>query len=128
MDSKTEENWDTILEYIGKIEKDCFSENIYRYFEKYRESFTTFPASLKYHHAYEGGLLQHTVEVVEFALGINNMLGYKEEYDDICIASLLHDVGKINQYKKTAFGWSYTKNRRDYLHELWVVNDFKKVT
>lgn len=66
---------------------------------EYETDFFTAPASTKYHLAYEGGLLEHSLNVL-------NML--KEECLDITelssesivLVSLLHDVCKANYYKK----------------------------
>lgn len=64
------------------------------------------PASTKYHCAYEGGLLIHSLNVFRC---LNNYLlrervkgQYRMSYDNetIAITSLLHDVCKINCYKK----------------------------
>lgn len=54
--------------------------------------FLTCPASLKYHHNYPGGLLDHSIEVA------SNFAATKPEksiqYDLAVVAGLLHDIGK----------------------------------
>ena len=61
--------------------------------------FLTCPASLSFHHAYEGGLLAHTVEVCDTAL--YNAAPFREgqvNYDILLTAALWHDYAKIKEY------------------------------
>lgn len=72
------------------------------------DNFLTWPASLSHHHAYEGGLLAHTVEVVDIALGIEqisngvgdgNPFDRESSFDILIAAALWHDVMKTEEYK-----------------------------
>lgn len=58
------------------------------------------PASLGHHHAYEWGLLQHTVEVCDYALA-----GSPDEasLDVVLAAALCHDVMKTRDYELKQF-------------------------
>ena len=65
--------------------------------------FFTAPASTRYHGAYEGGLVEHSLNVYDC---LKDMVGrlnerYGIEYSDesVAIAALLHDVCKVNFYK-----------------------------
>lgn len=80
------------------------------------EGFLTAPASTKYHGNYEGGLFDHSVNVAEVLtqLTINNDLKWDGEmFDDdglnrsSKIIGLLHDLCKIDQYKKAPEGSPY---------------------
>lgn len=78
------------------------------------DKFFTCPASLSFHHAYEGGLLAHTVEVCDIALVSFHHMKSTELRDpslnpqwinlppaDILIAAaLFHDLLKIEEYDK----------------------------
>ena len=70
-----------------------------------KSDFFTAPASTRYHGAYEGGLLQHSLNVYDCLVDILNRPRVKElygiEYSDesIAIAALLHDICKVNFYK-----------------------------
>lgn len=73
----------------------------------------TSPASTRFHGNYEGGLLHHSLLVLEFALtNLNWAVKYKPEMEDlresIIICSLFHDVCKVNQYTWGEEKW--TKN------------------
>ncbi|MCQ2253002.1 MAG: HD family phosphohydrolase [Bacteroidales bacterium] len=72
------------------------------------------PASSRFHLNYDGGLVEHSLNVCHVALGLRDqMIGFNkemEEYlpkDSVIIASLLHDVCKADIYKKV------TKRRKD---------------
>lgn len=62
--------------------------------------FHTWPASLSHHHAYEGGLRTHTLEVAELALHAAESFP-KVDRDVLIAASLWHDLGKIWEYELT---------------------------
>lgn len=85
----TREGADKLLEYLLSDKSDFF----------------TAPASTRFHGAYEGGLLEHSLNVYhclkdylsrERAKSVYGM-NYSEE--TIAIAALLHDICKINFYK-----------------------------
>ena len=64
-----------------------------------KSDFFTAPASTKFHGAYEGGLLEHSLKVYEILkkkLSDNNM---NISEDTIKIVALLHDICKANFYK-----------------------------
>lgn len=60
------------------------------------------PASTRYHGCYEGGLLQHSLNVYDcLKIGIE-AAGLQGTYSEetIAIVSLMHDLCKVNYYKK----------------------------
>lgn len=65
------------------------------------ERFLTAPAAKHNHHAYLHGLGEHSIEVAEMALGLAGTRAYSEliDRDAIVAGSLLHDVGKVEEYE-----------------------------
>lgn len=62
--------------------------------------FPAWPAAISMHHAYEGGLLAHTIEVTEIALKIADQ--FPQVNRDVLIAAALwHDFGKVFEYRVT---------------------------
>ena len=67
--------------------------------------FFTAPASTRYHGAYEGGLLEHSLNVYDCLCDIlarprmKELYGVEYSEESIAIASLLHDLCKVNFYK-----------------------------
>ncbi len=67
--------------------------------------FFTAPASARYHSSYEGGLVDHSLNVYDALVGYLSSpraVGYGFSYSDesIAIVALLHDLCKIDVYKK----------------------------
>jgi 3'-5' exoribonuclease len=60
------------------------------------EVFATAPAAKLYHHAYLGGLMEHTVAVAEMCEFVGQQYG-RIERDLLLAAALLHDVGKTRE-------------------------------
>lgn len=70
-----------------------------------KSDFFTCPASTRYHGAYEGGLLRHSLNVYHCMTAYMERSRVKEEYgltatdESIAIAALLHDLCKVNFYR-----------------------------
>ncbi|RYZ86328.1 MAG: HDIG domain-containing protein [Proteobacteria bacterium] len=66
-----------------------------------RHRFITYPAALKMHHAWQHGLLQHSLEVADTVAALANLYntwGYKHVSFDLAVTgALLHDIGKIKE-------------------------------
>jgi 3'-5' exoribonuclease len=60
------------------------------------EAFVSAPAAKIYHHAYLGGLLEHTVAVAEMCDFVAQQYG-RVDRDLLMTAALLHDAGKIQE-------------------------------
>jgi 23S rRNA maturation-related 3'-5' exoribonuclease YhaM len=58
------------------------------------------PASSGNHLCTEGGLLEHSLNVYDVAMEMHNetSLGYSLNFNDVVIACLLHDVGKMGAF------------------------------
>lgn len=86
----TREGADKLLEYLDSPQSDFF----------------TAPASTRFHGSYEGGLLEHSLNVYYCLYDYLNRDRVKEQYNISCseetiaIASLLHDLCKVNCYQK----------------------------
>ena len=90
--------------YSRDINREGAAE-LLSYLESKASDFFTAPASLRYHGAYEGGLVEHSVNVYECLTEYLSRGRVKEVYgmdygaESVAIAALLHDVCKINCYK-----------------------------
>ena len=60
------------------------------------ERFSTAPAAKSFHHAYLGGLLEHTVTVAGLADHVCQQYA-RVDHDLLIAAALLHDVGKVDE-------------------------------
>lgn len=70
-----------------------------------KSDFFTAPASTRYHNAFEGGLLRHSLNVYECLCAYMNTPRVKEQYkveaseETKAIVALLHDICKVNFYR-----------------------------
>lgn len=68
------------------------------------QKFLVWPAAIAHHHACKYGLLMHTVEVIQNAVGIAERMNAENgpvqaDIKLIKLAALLHDFGKLHEYK-----------------------------
>lgn len=71
--------------------------------------FFTAPASTRFHGCHEGGLLQHSLNVYDCLVKCIDAAGLTNDIpaDSVALTALLHDVCKVNFYKK---GFRNVKN------------------
>ncbi len=99
-----------------------FKENITRDgsdklldFLENKSDFFTAPASTRYHNAFEGGLLRHSLNVYDCLCAYMERERVKEHYgltasaETIALVALLHDVCKVNFYRTS---WRNAKNEQ----------------
>lgn len=85
----TREGADKLLEYLTSSKCDFF----------------TAPASTRFHGAYEGGLLEHSLNVYHCLVDYLSRKRVKETYglnpsaESVALIALLHDICKVNFYK-----------------------------
>ena len=77
---------------------------------KFYEDFCKNPAGTKMHHAYLGGLLQHSVDVASLASLMAREIGGADK-DIVVAGALLHDIGKVREIS-AGIGFPYTTEGR----------------
>ena len=79
--------------------------------EQFRQQFTTAPAAKTMHHAYLGGLLEHTVAVTRLAAAVCQL--YPAIDRDLLLAgALLHDLGKTEELTYAGYPFGYSDRGR----------------
>ncbi len=76
------------------------------------ERFMLAPAAKTIHHNYLGGLLEHSLEVVEISLKIAALYPEKLDRSLLITAAILHDIGKIEEYDLDSFTFQQTHRGR----------------
>ncbi len=95
------------------------SQELLAYLTGPSSDFFTAPASTRYHSAYEGGLLDHSLNVYECLKDYLERNKVKDEFglsysdESIAIVSLLHDLCKVNVYRVS------TRNVKDPVTGQW---------
>lgn len=91
--------------YTDNIKREGSKELLEYLTDEKKCDFFSAPASTRYHGAYEGGLLEHSINVYKCLKDYLNRDKIKEEFglsfsdETIAIVALLHDMCKINVYK-----------------------------
>lgn len=88
------------IKILGEVKRPGM-DNLLAWLES--TDFFTAPASTKHHGDYEGGLVEHSMNVYERL--VKKAAGYN--LDTVAVVALLHDVCKADFYKKS------TKNQKD---------------
>ncbi len=106
-------------ELTAIVEKRIAQPNLRKLVEsiltKYRAQIMTFPAARHNHHAFVGGLLEHTLSVARTCVYLADK--YAEYYPDmepplnkdlVVAGAVLHDVGKLREYDCRPEGAAYS--------------------
>ena len=97
-EAQREETYAKLTGYFDLIQDEKLKKFLSEYFEEHKDLIKIMPAAKVMHHNYIGGLMVHTIECVEFALKNLDMFILKLKKDDMIVACILHDIGKIFEY------------------------------
>lgn len=86
-----------IIEELTKVERPGMS-NLIKFLEE--SDYFTAPASTKFHSCCEGGLAEHSLNVMTCLDEKNDTYNLGLSHSTIAITALLHDICKVNFYKK----------------------------
>ena len=90
--------WAMLEEAVAAIGHSALRETVERVFQERGDAFRKAPAAISMHHAYRHGLLEHTVHMAKACRALLPL--YPEVDPDLAIAgTLLHDVGKLDEYE-----------------------------
>ena len=85
--------------YINKISEENLRNFVLDIYTKNKELILTAPGAKMMHHNYIGGLMVHTLECLQYADVNLDAFFQRVNKDDVYAACLLHDIGKIFEYK-----------------------------
>lgn len=76
------------------------------------QQFSQAAAARVIHHAYSGGLLEHTLEVLEYCLKILDVQGGLLNREVLLTGAALHDIGKLWEYEQDGLTFQRTDTGR----------------
>ncbi len=88
-----------LLEFINKIKDEKLREFVLDIYTKNKEKILVCPAAKLMHHNYIGGLMVHILECLKYAEANMDVFFQRVNRDEVYAACLLHDIGKILEYK-----------------------------
>lgn len=116
-------NLDIFKNYLINTKREGI-EDLLEYLEEI--GFYQSPSSTQYHTAYEGGLLDHSVNVFICADKLASKLlkptEYKKIFSSLVICSLLHDVGKCGQFGKPLYVENILKSGEISNSKPYIIN------
>ena len=106
-----EQLWAEFGGHLAAIAHPELRATVQAVFDEIGNAFRTAPAAIAMHHAYRGGLLEHTVRMARAARALLPL--YPEVDASLALAGvLLHDIGKTIEYEA---GLGIRKSRRGLL-------------
>ena len=95
------EEWDTTVANLITLCGDSpLNETIRDVADKLYQPYSQFPAASSIHHAFRGGLLNHTHQMLRMLEGIAPCMPYPIRVDYCTLAILFHDYGKVQTYSR----------------------------
>lgn len=86
-----------IYTYIEEIDNSILKDLTFYLIDKYKDKFFLYPAATKFHHTQIGGIVDHTLGMLDLAEGIFKK--YPEVSRSLVISGiLLHDLMKVFEY------------------------------
>jgi putative nucleotidyltransferase with HDIG domain len=92
----------------------------------YHPKFVTQVGSENKHHAYEGGLAIHTLEVTTYAMKMTEMMPTQAELEVAGTAAIFHDFMKVREYAPVEGGFAKTPYRNLIRHVAGSHAEFVK--
>jgi len=91
-----DEMWDALWKLVETLEPPPLRSLTASLLEANAQPFKEFPAAIQYHHAYLGGLLEHTLEVAQ---GVSRFAEGTAGLDRglATAGAILHDIGKVQE-------------------------------
>ena len=95
------EVWDeTIKNLLGFCTDEKLKAIITEMADVLYKPYSMYPAATSVHHAFKGGLLNHTHQMLHMLEGLYPCLPYPIKIDRCVLAILFHDYGKVYEYSK----------------------------
>ena len=95
------EEWDRTIEHLLTFCTDAQLRSIITEMaDVLFKPYSQYPAATSVHHAYRGGLLNHTHQMLHMLEGLYPCLPYAIKVDRCILAILFHDYGKVYEYSK----------------------------
>ena len=85
--------------YINKIKDEKLKNFVSKVYTENKEQLLVAPGAKMMHHNYIGGLIIHTLECLKYADANMDAFFQKVNRDEVYAACLLHDIGKVFEYK-----------------------------
>ena len=103
--------WEELQEIVADRVTDQHLRELIRLLfedESFVQKFMSAPAAKTIHHNYLGGLLEHTLEVINISLKFADLYPGKFNEPLLVTGAICHDLGKIEEYDRDSFTFQKT--------------------
>ena len=95
------EEWDRCIEAVLKFCKDeVLIDFVKQQADALFPQYSKYPAATSVHHAFPGGLLNHTYQMLHMFEGLYPCLPYPIKPERVILAVMFHDYGKVYEYNR----------------------------
>lgn len=135
-EQQRDELFNKLVSEVNEFKNKKLSEFVLSLIFENENQFKLAPAAKLMHHNYIGGLIQHTYECLDIAKTVMSKCNNKLNPEEVYAACILHDFGKIFEYKidtETGLIEYNEEFRKDWLtHSQWgfsicMNNGFKNI-
>lgn len=93
--------WDACIRHLLSFCTDeALAAIIEEFADRFFKPFSLYPAATSMHHAYPGGLLNHTYQMLHLLEGLYACLPYPVKVEHCILAILFHDCAKTKEYSE----------------------------
>jgi 3'-5' exoribonuclease len=93
--------------YLKKISDKELKKLVESFLNEYSDKYYLASAAKVNHHQFVGGLVEHTLEMLDIAWSIKDYYS-NADYDIVTAAILLHDMGKVWELERQGFATMYS--------------------
>jgi len=123
------ENWDKLNKLVDDTFEGDNLQNIKNLFNHFEDRMIEAPASGRpnYHNCFTGGWIDHTLRVIETSLKMMELfvglgVDVTSKKEDVILASLFHDLGKLGDLDQPYYKIQTDDWRRKKLNEFYTYN------
>lgn len=94
-----DKTFNKLVSRFSEIKNEKIRDFLLEFFKEHEERIKPAPAAKVMHHNYIGGLMVHTLECLEYLDANYPLFRHYVNKDEVMAACILHDIGKIFEYK-----------------------------
>lgn len=94
-----EKAFNKLVSRFAEIKNEKIRDFLLEFFKEHEDKIKPAPAAKVMHHNYIGGLMVHTLECLEYLDANYPLFRHYVNKDEVMAACILHDIGKIFEYK-----------------------------
>lgn len=94
-----EKAFNKLVSRFAEIKNEKIRDFLLEFFKEHEAKIKPAPAAKVMHHNYIGGLMVHTLECLDYLEANYPLFRHRVNKDEVMAACILHDIGKIFEYK-----------------------------